>query len=144
MLIESDILHRDKRVFEHVGNVFDIRPVAVFHIRNRADEVSVHVVKIARVIRNRQLRHVQRRRRFDIRLHHAKQKPHADKANDNKRQHRELERRKHDAEQKRVRLFPLRKERLVFFLLVCVARLVFLRLQPKERIVFCHQLFHLI
>ncbi|MPN42550.1 hypothetical protein SDC9_190107 [bioreactor metagenome] len=113
MLIESHVLNGDECVFEHVRNLFDVRPVAVFHVRNCGDQIAVHVVEITRVVGDGQLRGIQRRRRFHIRFHHAKQQPHADEADDNECENAELQRSKENGKRKRTRTFPFGKQRRI-------------------------------
>ncbi|MPM37548.1 hypothetical protein SDC9_84166 [bioreactor metagenome] len=103
MLVKAHVLNGDERVFEHVGNVFYIHPVTVFYVRDGRKQVAVHIVEVARAVGNRQLRHVQRRRRFNIRLDHAHQQAETDKANHDERQNQHFKRRKQNRQKEGTR-----------------------------------------
>ena len=114
MLVKSHILHGDERVFQHIGNILNVGPIAILHIGNGRDEAPVHIIEKGCAVGDRQLCHIDFRRCFHIRLPDAEDEPDAGKSDHDKRKDQQLERCKQNRKRKRPRRLMLLKQRLFF------------------------------
>ena len=110
MLVKTDVLHSDERILEHIGNVLDVHPVAVFDVRDRGHEFPVFIVQKRGAIRDRELRDVERRRGIDICLADTERESQPRKAEHDKRNDEQFQRGEQHGKGKRTVPFLLLKQ----------------------------------
>ena len=128
MLVKAHVLYGDKSVFQHIRDVLQIGPIAVFHIGDGRNQLAVHVIEKGRSVGNRQLRNVNFRCCFDVCFSDSEHQTKSRKGDHNKRKNKQFERCKQNRKRKRPRRLMLLKQRLFFHrggvLLFCRSRFV--------------------